>query len=508
MEGSSNEVPTGVEYEQIDVIMQSLICVSTTSNKQCDNVALLIGTHVDEVQQQDVSYANGVIYDKVKPFLKSTLVYAESGDERMLKENLVLKVAIKQNSLCKHEPECYQNVVMNIVDSKLRCPESEELPASWYMFSIILHRLQSAGCSVLRYRHCQHIANRLYINESMLQSLLSRLHKVFGIVIYFPEVKGLEDVVICDPAFVYESISKLIFKSFDDRTNAQLSLKFKKWGMFEYEELERNCKIKRQGHRYFDINKLIILLKHLGIIAPVQTSTTTVEHEHHEDSEAVHPEYVIPCVLKDAKGQELEVQIQDTQACSIVPLRIYFECGFAPMGGFCYLFTKLMSNNRKWKLCLPDKWADENTIYWRNKVTFEVEDSSNYFVTLLSTDKYYEIHIIHSESEQPFQVGRDGHKICKCVWSAIHTVLENSPNKSLQTYKTACICTVNHQKTDQHVMKFNCKPHESVLQVKALCVRNGTVVKLRETQPSVVVWFKVRNICAKWNDTYVLHMHA
>ena len=493
--GSPKELDTGVKYEQIDIIMQSLICVSTASADSSANIALLVGTHVDKVTSEDVSRANNIIYERVKPFLKNNrLVHAESGG----KENLILKVAIHQNDLCSNEPKDYVNVIMDIVDNELKCRESEELPASWYMFCIMLRRLQSAGYSVLRYSHCQYIAKKLYIqqSDSALKSLLFRLQNVFGIVLHFPDIKALKDIVICDPAFVYKSISELIFESFYTRCDASLSNKLKKHGMFKYQDLERRCKSKQ----CLELDKLIILLKHLGIIAPVKYATAqTAESEYEDDSdnEEISPdqEYVIPCVLEEAKQHELEVQLQDTQACSIVPLRIYFDCGFAPMGGFCYLFTKLISNNEGWKLYLPDKWEDENNMYRRNKVTFEVEfDSRNYFVTILSTAEYYEIHIIHVHSKQQFQLQREGHSICKHVWKAIHTILENSFNKSLQTYKIACICTISHSETSEHVMKFQCKPHENLSNIKAYCERPKcrTPVTVIDSQPSVMVWFKVR----------------
>ena len=241
------------------------------------------------------------------------------------------------------------------------------------------------------------------------------------------------------------------------------------------------------------MDKLILLLKHLGIITQVQIYTPTIEPDKKhakndtQNSDPVHHEYLIPCMLDDAKEQNLQVQIEDTQACSIVPLRIYFECGFAPMGGFCYLFSKLISNNEEWELSLPSNWTDENNIYWRNKITCRFGSSS---VTLLSTDEYYEIHIMHSESNPPFQLGKDGHDICKQVWNAIHKILKEAPNKSLQKYYTACICT-DHP-ADQHVMKFDCKPHEHTSKVTATCDKNKTPVKLRdETYPSIMVWFKV-----------------
>ena len=497
--GSPKELHTGIQYEQIDVIMQSLICVSTASAESSDNIALLVGTHVDKVTSEDVSCANNIIYERVKPFLRNCrLMHAESGG----KENLVLKVAINKNDLCSNEPKDYVDVIMNIVDKKLKCKESNELPASWYMFIIMLRRLQSAGYSVLRYTHCQQIAEKLYIqrneSDSALKSLLFRLQNVFGIVLYFPEVKGLEDIIICDPAFIYKSISELIFESFRGRCDVSLLNKLQKQGIFKYEELEKRCEIKQD----LELSKLIILLKHLGIIAPVKRAQIAEsECKDDSDNENINPdqEYVIPCVLKEAKQHELGVvQLEKTQACSIVPLRIYFECGFAPMGGFCYLFTKLISNNKGWELCLPDEWEDENNIrfYCRNKVTFKVKvefDSRNYLVILLSTDEYYELHIIHSVSKQPFQLQKDGHSICKHVWNAIHTILEKSPNKSLQAYKVACICTICHPETDKHVMKFQCKPHENLPNIEVHCEKDRFRCHLPvvDTQPSVMVWFKV-----------------
>jgi hypothetical protein len=496
--GSLEELPTGVEYEQMDVIMQSLICVSTASEimqstiegqptESLNNVALLVGTHVDQVTSEAIIRVDSIVFESMKPFLEnSRLVHAKSGG----KEGLVLKVAINQNEVCSNKPEDYINVIMDIVDNELKSKESEELPASWYMFCIMLRRLQSAGYSVLRYSHCQHIAKELHIQQSELKSVLFRLKNVFGIVLYFPEVKKLEDIVVCDPAFVYARISELIFESFRGRSDVSLLNKLQKHGIFGYKELEKHCEIKQD----LELFKLMILLKHLGIIAPIKCSNTaqTAESEYKDDSdnEEIHPdqEYVIPCVLKEAKRDELNVQLKNTQACSIVPLRIYFACGFAPMGGFCYLFTKLISNNKGWELCTPDVWEDENCIYWRNKVTLKVKhDSHVYSVILLSTDEYYEIHIVHSISELPFQLQSAGHSICKHVWKAVHTILENSPNKPLQAYKVACICTI----TDQHVMEFECKPHENLPNVKAYCEKCSCYALL-DTQPSIMVWFKVR----------------
>ena len=494
-QGASIEVHTGTFYEQMDIVMQSLICVSTTSSRSRDNVALLVGTHVDKVEFQHVEYVNNIVSKKVEPFLKSGLVFAEE-------DNMVLEVSIKKNKRCSNRPEDYRKVIMDTVESKLSCPESEKLPPSWYMFSIVLRRMKIAGHSVLQYSHCQQIAKKLYIKEMQLQSLLSRLHKILGIIMYFPEVHKLKDIVICDPSVVYKGISELIFNSFSTKSCPALSLRLKKWGIFMYRELKEHCnKVKTASKGcQIQIEVLIIILQHLGIIAPVQFSEpndTSIEPKN-EDCLVynIDSEFVIPSVLDDALPEELKLQLQDGEACSIVPLRIYFNCGFSPMGGFCYLFTRLISD-RNWKLPVKkEQMMSENGTYWRNKATFIVQaDEKEYFVTLISTKQYYEIHIVHTHSKEPFQLGRDGRSICRKVWNDVESVLSDTLNAPLKEYMVACQCTLHEREKDSdHIMEFDSRPHDNNPKITANCLSDKYKphpLTVEMSEQSVFVWFKV-----------------
>jgi hypothetical protein len=474
----------------MDIVMQSLICVSSTSSVSKDNVALLVGTHVDKVKPQHVEDVNSIVSKKVEPFLKSGLVFAD-----IEKDKMVLEVSVKETDRCSNRPEDYRKVIMDIAESKLSCPESEKLPPSWYMFSIVLRRMKIAGHSVLRYSHCQQIASKLYIKETQLQSLLSRLHKILGIVMYFPEIRELEDIVICDPSIVYRGISELIFNSFS-KSSTELYLQLKKWGIFTYRELKEHCKSKSNKGYQLLIDQLIIILGHLGIIAPIQFSEPIAEPEDHSPHD-LDPEFIILAVLNDALPEELQLQLRYGEACSIIPLRMYFKCGFSPMGGFCYLFTRLISD-RKWKLPLFEKEEImiENKIYWRNKATFIVEaDEKKYFVTLVSTKIYYEIQIMYTHSKEPFQFGIDGRNICRKVWNDIETIVSYSLNTPLKEYTVACQCTLHGRGMEsEHMMEFNSKPHDNEPEVKATCLldRNRPCPLTVDTsEQSVIVWFKV-----------------
>ena len=492
-QGTSTEVLTGTFYEQMDIVMQSLICVSSTSSVSKDNVALLVGTHVDKVKSQHVDNVNSMVSKKVEPFLKSGLVFADEKRDRM-----VLEVSIKKTKRCSNRPEDYRKVILDIAENKLSCPESEKLPPSWYMFSIVLRRMKLAGHSVLRYSHCQQIASKLYIKETQLQSLLSRLHKILGIVMYFPEIRELEDLVICDPSVVYRGISELIFNSFVKSSTVR-SLQLRNWGIFTYRELQEHCRSKSmiKGYQLL-IDQLIIILQHLGVITLVQLSEPDDSSAKPKDdkhlSQSIDAEFIILAVLNNAQPEELQLQLRDGEACSIIPLRMYFKCGFSPMGGFCYLFARLISD-RKWKFPLKkEQMMIENKIFWRNKATFIVEaDQKKYFVTLVSTKVYYEIHIVHTHSNEPFQLKTDGRNICRKVWNDIETVISNSLNAPLKEYTVACQCTLHGRETE-HTMEFDSKPHDEESEVKANCLldRNRPhPLTVDSSKQSVIVWFKV-----------------
>ena len=492
-QGASIEVHTGTFYEQMDIVMQSLICVSSTSSVSKDNVALLIGTHVDKVKSQHVDDVNKIVSKKVEPFLKSGLVFADEERDKM-----VLEVSIEETKRCSNRPEDYRKVILDIAENKLSCPESEKLPASWYMFSIVLRRMKIAGHSVLRYSHCQQIASKLYIKETQLQSLLSRLHKILGIVMYFPEISELADLVICDPSIVYRGISELIFNSFT-KSSTLRSLQLRNWGIFTYRELRDHCRSKSMNKGYqLLIDQLIIILQHLGIITPVQLSdpddSSAEPKDKKHSSQSIDAEFIILAVLNNAQSDELQLQLRDGEACSIIPLRMYFKCGFSPMGGFCYLFARLISD-RKWKLPLKkEQMVTENKVYWRNKATFIVEaDQKKYFVTLVSNNIYYEIHIMHIHSKESFQLGTDGRNVCKKVWNDIEIVISNSLNAPLKEYTVACQCIL-HGKETEHPMEFDGKPHEYDTKITANCLvdkNRPQPFTVDSSEQSVIVWFKV-----------------
>lgn len=497
------------EYNQMEVILQSLRCVSTTSyaddalteNKDAGVTALLVGTHTDEqCKQPDIDGdVDHYIQTEVKGFLDSDTKVLEYAHPRQL----VLRVNNKTKN--SGEFERYRKMLVQVVDRKFS-HNVKKLPGSWLMFNIISRKMKLAGWSVLPYEHCKYIASKLFIPLATLEGLLSFMHRDLGILMYFPDVPCLKSLVICDPDIVFTSISKVIIKTFTEdvltrsRDGVREYHHFTEHGVFAYQKVRDLT----EGERgILALDKLIVLLQHIGIIAPIEFSEPdpafrcTLDHNCQNDSlHCIHADYIIPCVLKGTKPDELKrIEQHCNESCTIAPLIITFECKFAPMGGFCYLFTKLITDHRpNWKPYLPDINSSGECpverIIRRNKVTFFVDEK--FYVTLISTANFYKVFIEHRPGR--LQLGYEF--ICHKVWKAIKDALSDCLNPQVRHFKVAFQCTEhqqNYEHNDEHLMILHQNPHRITksTNLRAKCIKDNGDLTIDTTTYAVMVWFQV-----------------
>ena len=412
---------------------------------------------------------------------------------------MVLEVNNKTKS--REEFEEYRKVLMQVVERKFS-HIVKKLPGSWLMFSIILRKMKIAGRRILQYEHCKYIASKLYIPLTELDALLHFMHKDLGILMYFPEIPYLKHVVICDPAAVFTSISEIIIPTFTDdvaKISPQKFLHFKRYGVFAYKTVN-DLTIQKRGS--LEGKQLIALLQHLGVIAPIefrdsehdQEVECTLDHNHEEDSEhCIRSEYIIPCVLKGTTAYEDErIEQHCNKNCTIAPIMITFECKFAPMGGFCYLFTKLLADKQSnWDPYLPEIHARGeppiDRLIRRNKITFIVD--KKLYVSFVATANHFKVFIVRGDSNE--QTGYEF--VCHEVRKAVKYALSSCPNPQVRRFKIASQCTGHKRdyKHNGHLMIIN---QESMNSAKptAECEEEQRAVPIGTDSLSVMTWFKVK----------------
>lgn len=492
-EGQGGTIKLPHKFTQINIILQALRCVSTNlcdkrsspNMSQCHVKALIVGTHKDLCCDKDVKRArDNLIRSKVTPFLDSKVL--EYKDET--RDHLVFRV----NNDNKEEFSDHRTRLDEIIDKHFQSQEHMALPGSWLLFSFILREVKE---DFLSFKDCTYIGDKLHMDVSEIRLALLHMRDNIGNVIYFEDVLPLKDIVICNPSVVFTSISEMILKRFYDKLMISASdhLRFRKYGIFTYSTFIKSRHVELDI-KMLEHEKLVILLQHIGAIAPIKCSEASDTFEctlkncdHTEPMYCIYTEYILPCVLPDAEPGELAAIEANYTSINCTPLMIVFEGEYAPVGGFCYLFTKLTSS-QNWYPCLPPLHANDYDVpleqrIYRNKITFVVDGTV--YVTLLSTEYYYKIFVEECKGGACHEC-----KIFHQVYKAISDTLSRCRNKAIKKYKPAfeCTCKISESK---HYMVVNESNLPNQLTTKCRKSEADIIDDKKDLYPEYSAWFRV-----------------
>ena len=363
--------------------------------------------------------------EPVKWYSKEQLMFAVdnmNGDNNELAEvHQQLEQAIKQMYTCDKKP-----------GSKW------EIPGSWLMFSIVIRRMRKHTLSLSQ---CHEIGRKLNLTDRDTNAALWFLHHYVGILMHFSDVPEIEDIVICDPQVVFDSVTFLIHDSFTFDNVGKRVTKFQNTGQFSYRDLILKISVDPEKE-ILRPEQLVSLLVYLNIIAPLSCLPQLNELTP-PPSDAV---YFMPAVLKHATEEELSMKQIGKNP---VPLMIRFKCGFVPVGVFCAMIASLVAGGKKWKLLEPrdDHKNKSDRILRKNKVTFRMY--STYDITLISRPKRYEIHVDHIATLKSTSFGQDSQELLKTVCDTLDGVLSK--------YKHLCSSYPDER---LYELGFKCSQHQ------------------------------------------------
>ena len=423
-------------YTVEEVIFQalsSIACFSYTAPKKANmpnpsHAAMLIGTHKDllgsdpitveaEIQARDVELREEISFkvgQKLHYASENQLMFAVdnmNGDEKELAQ--------------------VRKQLENIMKTDF---DDFPIPASWLMFSIFLRKMKKRTMSLSQ---CREIGERLEVRDT--NEALWFLHHYVGTLMHFPGVEEIKDIVICDPQVVFDSVTDLILSSFIFNHVGKLaSENFKTSGQFSLEDIQKAAKKLKSD--ILPPLKLLKLLEHLNIIAPIKSEGSSPQSDTYQE-EVV---YFMPAVLKHATEEELHMEQSLTDP---VPLMIHFKCGFVPVGVFCAMIASLVARKDTLGWSLLEPRNGHNLL--KNKATFHVNDAYN--ITLISKPKRYEIHIARISTTD-----RALEEICQHVVETICNILDQVISK--MEYKQLFSC---HSDQTLYELGFKCPKHSN-----------------------------------------------
>ena len=386
----SRAIPYESSFTVEEVLLQTLASVAHSSSfslplpsdnqplfekERLQSVAVFVGTHLDQVSKDQV--------EKINDFLTCKVQDVSVPDCKIVSYNTAAKDSsppsyrylFALNNTVPHDPELLtlRNVLTEVLDEEFG---SCMVPHSWLMFYL---SVRSSQARILSFQNCRKIAGGCGISDdNELKLTLWFLSSYWGVFRYYPEVPGLQEIVIVDLQILFDAITKLITRAFEfgrRRQASNVDILIKECGRFPLSELEQLLKIKDFNSRTeISVGHFIQLLEHMHIITSITDDTKKAK------------EYFFPCILKPYPVERLTVNPEQ----SIPPLLVVFESGYCPLGLFNALILELAKCNM-WHMARYSR-LNEETRQYRNKLVYHVGEAEDK-VTLIAHPKFIEIQI-------------------------------------------------------------------------------------------------------------------
>ena len=423
--------------------------------------AFLIATHRDCVNEHKVVEVNEQLKLKIQSsddLFHDNLVQFSGKDQAIF----ALDTINDQEHI-----EHLRTTLHNVISKKF---QELTIPVSWCNFNLKLHKSKK---SFHKLDTCYKLAKNCGISDrDDFNSALWFLHNRVGSIMHYPDVKGLEDIVITDLQLVFDRITQLITSSFtyEFSGSAAIETEFRITGQFTESYL--TTVPLRKGDPLTHL-RLVTLLKSLHIVAGPFEANVAHKNEKY---------YFMPCALKPTT---VELEHNDKLTFP-TPLIIYFNCGYIPVGVFCCLVVHLLSSTSKSKM----KWTLKESPHYRNKITFIVGKCYDQ-ITLISHVTYLEVLVDRIP-------GVDGaiplEELCPKIYSTLNKSLKIVTESLHYTYKShhsfgfRCDCTTCQSSP----------PHPAICEyddpIIAKCVdRRGGMPLLKCHK----IWYKKVEFCSK-----------
>ena len=170
-EGTKEEAATESEDTQVPI---------TTSK------AMFVGTFRDKVNQKQFATTDQILRKKIE----RTEFYDKGIVEYASEDQLIL--ALDNKSGGQDEVDMMRKTVESSIKRSFK---KIRIPAPWLILSINMRHTKQRTMSL---QQCQEIAGKLGISPKSLRKALWFLHYRVGMLLYYPEVEGFENIIILD----------------------------------------------------------------------------------------------------------------------------------------------------------------------------------------------------------------------------------------------------------------------------------------------------------------------
>ena len=449
--------------QMIFQLLSSLYYLSKGLSLDSESAAVLIGTHLDQLKDQEGRGERKVqeINDSLTELFSNTeflhqafLTYPKQD------EKSTIFTPVNNYSGDEEEIKQLQAFLRQVIDNRFG---SVELPSSWLFFHLMLRHRYENSTGVCTLAECRALAKGCGLDEKDVPQVLRYIHQSLGTILYYEEVQGLNELVICDPNVLFKSIFHLVAVSFGgDEAQHTLTAEIRKTGEISERVLKRigtqpSCSLLTNEH-------IIELLKHFKILT-----------EFHSDEKTA---YFMPCLLQPDNLSDFSREA--LQNLCPPSLLVRFDGNYIPLGMFSALVVKLSQSS----------WEPDQDSRYRNHILFHTDGVFPVELLVHPTYLEFRIRIADYTKENPEEVHQFCMDVRKTVVDTIKLILDLYEHTRKTKFQLGFYCLGSFQADGQSHFS-GCLPRQNYTNPKSfLCSKSPRCQEQCRLPPECTIWFE------------------
>ena len=454
--------------QMIFQLLSSLYYLSKGLSPDSEPAAVLIGTHLDQLKDQEGQGERKV--QEINDSLTELFSNAEFLPQAFLTypkqdEKSTIFIPVNNYSGDEEEIKQLQAFLRRVIDNRFG---SVELPSSWLFFHMMLRHRYENSTGVCTLAECQALARGCGLDENDVPQVLRYIHRRLGTILYYEEVQGLNELVICDPNVLFESIYQLVAVSFGGyEAQHTLTTEIRKTGEISERVLKR---IGTQRSSSLLTNEHIIeLLKHFKILTEFHSDETNA--------------YFMPCLLQPDNLSDFSREALQTLCPP--PLLVRFDGNYIPLGMFSALVVKLSQSS----------WEPDQDSRYRNHIIFHTDGVFPVELRVHSAFLEFRIRIADYSEENPEEVHQFCMEVCNTVVETIKSVLDFYEHTKKTKFQLGFYCLGSFQANGQPHFS-GCLPRQNYTNPKSfLCSKSPRCQEQCRLPHECTIWFDCWKVC-------------
>ena len=368
-EGKSSGLQYQAHYTTAELMKTAIATIQSYSNNDSTDTSesntshlLVVGTHLDKCGQAFDEKLQKVT--EIETIMCTDLLAGETVQMIYRDRNGRIIHPIS-NKDYEGRDEAAQKIRTAIEHMSKSQKSYSQVPINWLLFQL---EVQLTGEDYIERSECIEIAKHCYIRENEVDYVLMCFHQL-GILLHYREVRGLQDIIFCNPQWLFDQLTELIKVKYNAPPLIQQDISkgiFRKQRLFDI----YSKKLDAKGKLKFE--NLIELFAHLKIMSVLPNKPD---------------QYFMPALLNPAPTdvplqEEYGVQVHDA-------MLVKFKNRYIPRGMFCCLVTHLTQTG----------WFIQVKHAYKNLIIFQI--ISDHYVVLFDKINHMAVRIHHKQGSKP-----------------------------------------------------------------------------------------------------------